>query len=407
MKRFACLAFVLVAACGDDGTTPIDAANIDAAVDAAIDAPIDAPVTVYSGTLTALEVAVLNPGATGTFFGQGIQLGIGFGDSVTGVAATMEEQPGSPLGCKLFNFTRAQAIQATVGNNEGSVQVTVTQANAPVYPACTFTAGVGYTCPQLTTAGNTGTIATVVAGATASLTVAAGPYTDANSVGRYVSISGATNAANNGVFPIVARPAATTIVYGNPAAAAEALPAGATRVNLAGVGPIPMAPDPGFFDNAAGVTIALTPGGGNHFTAFTSTTGAGNIGDDFQMPMAERIKLNAIPANGAAFTVTCGGDVANPCGNASGSLLNIVTTDSAVVGLSPFSMPLPTTRRVQVRCAQLGSESITVPAAYMAAIMGSGATRIQTTFMRPLLMSGGPATVNSLGGHAIVGFTTR
>ena len=49
-----------------------------------------------------------------------------------------------------------------------------------------------------------------------------------------VSITGAGMSANNGLFPIVARPAANTIVYANPAARAETLPAAATHVNLAG-----------------------------------------------------------------------------------------------------------------------------------------------------------------------------
>lgn len=408
MKRFACLAFVLVAACGDDGATPIDAAAIDASVDAAIDAPIDAAPTTYSGTLTALEVAVLNPGASGTFFGQGIQVGISFGDSVTGVAPTMEEQPGSPLGCKLFNLTPAQTLQATVGNDEGPVQVTVTQAaNAPTFPACAYTANVGYTCPITATQSTAGTIAMGPAAGTATLTDLDVTYTMANTANRYVNIRGATNAANNGTFPIVALGGANTIVYANPAFVAETIPATGGHINLAGVGPTPSAADPGFLDNAAQLTMALTPGGGNHFQAFTATVGAGSVGDDFQMPMAERIKLNALPTDGAAFTITCGGDAQNPCGSASGSLINIVTTDGSLAGQSPFGMPAPATKRVNVRCAALGSESITVPAAYMAAIMSSGFTRIQTTFMRPTLMAGGPASVNALSGHAIIGFTNR
>lgn len=411
MKRFACLSFVLIAACGDDGGTPIDAANIDAAVDAAVDAPIDAAPTVYSGTLTALEAAVLNPGASGTFFGQGVQLGITFGDSVTGVAPTMEEQPGSPLGCKLYNFTPAQVRQATVGNDEGPIQVTVTGGTMPApptYPACSFTANVGYTCPHTGTLSTGGTIAAGPMAGLATLTDADTTFNAANTANRYVNISGATNAANNGTFPIVALGGANTIVYANPAFVAEAIPATGAHINLAGVGPTPSAADPGFLDNASALSFALTPGGGNHFQAFTASTGAGSIGDDFNMPMAERIKLNAIPTANAAFTITCGGDAQNPCGTASGSLLNVVTTDAPIgAGVSPFALPAPVTKRVQIRCAQLGSESITVPAAYMAALGASGFTRIQTTFMRPTLMSGGPATVNALSGHAIIGFTNR
>ena len=80
---------------------------------------------------------------------------------------------------------------------------------------------------------------------------------------------------------------------------------------------------------------------------------------------------------------------------------------AVLAGLSPFAMPLPTTKRVMIRCAAIGQTSVTVPAPYMAAIMTSGYRRIQATFMRPALMSGGPATVNALSGHAIVGFTNR
>lgn len=409
MKRFACLSFILVAACGDDGGTAIDAANIDAAVDAAVDAPIDAAPTVYGGTFTALETTLLNPtGAATPIFGQGLQIGISFSDSVTGVAATMEEQPGSPLGCKLFNFNRAQAIQSSVGNNEGDVTVAITGGTNPQtppnVPVCKFTANVGYTCAFNMTAGAGGTIAVAVPGQAGSLTVAApGAFNDGNSLGSYVSITGATNAANNGTFPIIQRPAANIIVYGNPAAAAETLPAAATHVNLAGIGPIPGKADPGFLADDSAASFTLAPGGGNHFQVFTAMTA--NVGDDFTLSAAEQAKLNALPTNGAAFTIDCAAG-GGTCGTASGALLNIVTTDTAP-GASPFAMPLPTTKRVQIRCAAIGRTDITVPAAYMAAIMTSGFTRIQTTYMRPALMSGGPATVNALGGHAIVGFTNR
>ena len=405
MKRFACLAFVFVAACGDDETTPTDAANIDAAVDAGIDAAVDAPPTVYSGTITALEAKILNPGNTGTFFGQGVQIGISFQDSVTGVAPTMEEQPGSPLGCKLFEFNRAQAIQSSVGNNEGSVTI---KLGAETYPACNFTANVGYTCPHLGTAGTGGTIAAGPQAGTFTLTVTGTPYNAGNTTNRYVSISGATNAANNGVFPIVGLAAPNIIVYGNQAGVAEVTPAASQHVNLAGVGPTPGAPADGFLANDATADFTVAPGGGNHFAAFTASTP--NVGDDLVLPATELAKLNSIPVNGTAFTFGCDAQTqGHTCNSASGALINIVTTDSSVAGLSPFTLPLPTTKRVQVRCAAIGATKVTVPAAYMAAIQNSGYTRIQTTFMRPALMTTTPATatVNALGGHAIVGFTGR
>ena len=403
MKRFACLAFVLVAACGDDGTTTIDAAAIDAAnIDARpIDAPIDAAPTTYSGTMTALEVALISPAPGGTFFGQGLQLGISFGDSLTGVAPTMEEQMGSPLGCKLFNFDRAQAIQSSVGNNEGDVMVTV----GTTMITCKHTTGVGYTCPQNSTASTGGIIAAGPQAGTATLTDADVTFNAGNSSGRYINIAGA-NAANNGTFPIVAVGGANTIVYANPAFVAEAIPATGSHVNLVGVGPIPGAPDPGFVLDADAAAFTLVPGGGNHFTAFTHMTA--NVGDDFTIPAAELAKLKALPTANAAFTFGCDPLMAgNTCGSASGALLNIVTTDSSLAGLSPFAMPLPTTKRVQIRCASIGQNSVTIPGAYMAALMTSGATRIQTTFMRPALLAGGPASVNAIAGHATIGFTNR
>jgi len=44
--------------------------------------------------------------------------------------------------------------------------------------------------------------------------------------------------------------------------------------------------------------------------------------------------------------------------------------------------------------------------AVLAVALGfAGATRIQASFIRASLMSGGPATVTSSAGHAIVGYT--
>jgi hypothetical protein len=75
------------------------------------------------------------------------------------------------------------------------------------------------------------------------------------------------------------------------------------------------------------------------------------------------------------------------------------------VGLSPFAMPPPTTRRVTVRCAALGVAAITVPAPYAALLTTSGATRIQTVLLRPALMMTGLPNVIAVSGHAIIGFS--
>ena len=414
MKHFALLALPLaMVACGDnqgverpvDGA--LDAPDIDGPIDAAIDA-VDAPPPVtYSGTISLLEAAVLNPGTSGTFFGQGVQVGISFSRSDQVPAPLIEQMPGSPLGCKVWEYTPAQAAASSIGVDEGPVTILspAGQTTTNLLPMCAFQAGAGYLCPHANTAQVGGTIASGPAAGTATLTDADVTYNPSNTTNRYVNIAGATNAANNGTFPIVALGGVSTIVYANPAFVAETLPAAATHVNLAGIGPTPSAPDPGFLGDDVSVDFAHTAGA--NIGAFTaSTTAGGSVGNDFTLPTAELNELNALPRDGSPFTISCDA-VSCPPGSASGTLINIVTTDGSTAGLSPFSMPAPVTRRIQVRCAALGASSVTVPAEYSAFLTParSGATRIQATFIRPTLMGGGPANVTSISGHAIVGYT--
>lgn len=418
MKRFACLAIPLaLAACGDNQKTvgdidappaPIDGPTIDTPtpIDAPnIDAPPDGPPPVtFSGTVSVLESKVLNPGTSGTFFGQGVQVGVTFTASDQVPAPLMETIPGSPLGCKAWVYTATQAVASSVGVDVGPVQVnSPAGSGTALYPGCGYQAGAGYLCPETATAGAGGTIGAGPQAGLATLTVSGTPYTAANTTNRYVRISGATNAANNGAFPIVALASPSTIVYANPAFVAETMPAAASRINLAGVGPTPSAPNPGFLADDA--TMDFVHAAGPNVGAFTATTMPASVGNDFTLTTTELNKLNALP-RGGEFTVTCA--LADcPAGSASGTLINIVTTDAPTAGLSPFAMPFPVTERVQVRCAALGSNAVTVPAAYAALLNRAGITRIQTTLIRPQLMAADPATtpVTAISGHAIVGFT--
>lgn len=412
MKRFALLALPLaLAACGDNLDEVIDAPVIDAQIIDApppIDAAVDARPITYSATVSLLEAAVLNTGTAGTFFGQGLQIGVTFTSSDPAVfpGPVLEETPGSPLGCKAWDLTAAQAAAATIGLDEGAVQVTSTAGTTPpAFPPCVFAAGAGYICPETTTQSTGGTIS---AGSgplvgLPLLTDADVTFTAGNTSNRYVRIAGATNAANNGVFPVLAQVAANTIGYANPAFVAETIPATGFHINLAGVGPTPNAADPGFLRDDNDASFVLTAGGGNHVPGFTMTTGAGTVGDDFVLSAASLPLMNAIPRTNAPFTLAC--DSAScAAGSGSGILVNIVTTDTSVAGLSAFTMPPPTTRRIQVRCSLLGQSSVTVPAAFAALLGTAGVTRIQTTVIRPTLLGLTPAT--AIAGHAIVGFTT-
>lgn len=404
--RFGVVACAL-AACPPDTTTdtePTTPTDSDSAT-----TPVDTshtgtpPADTFAASISVLEAKVLNPGSTGTFFGQGIQVRVAFlaGDDLPG--PVLEENPGSVVGCQAYEYTAAEAALAAIGRDEGSVQITMTGTVAPAgIPPCTFGAGAGYACVHAESAQTGGVIAAVGGGAY-SLTDPDNTFTTTNTAGRYVQIDGAANAANDGLFPIVALASASALVFVNPLAVAETLPATATHVNRFGAGATPAVPDPGFLGDDTSVEIALTPAGEGHFATFTATTGGGTVGDDFALDLAEANTLNAIPVDGGAFTVSCAGCGA---GGASASVLDLVTTDGPLDGLSPFAMPAPSARAVHVRCTAVGASAVTVPAAFSAHLAGAGATRIQATFARPTVLIGGPEGSTVSAGHAIVGFTT-
>jgi hypothetical protein len=399
------LSTVAAAGCGSDNNTTVDGRPIrpDAVV---VDAPgPDAPGPTFGATISLLEASVLNPRMT-TAFGQGPSFSAVFNDVTALGAPVYEEIPGSTLGCKAWNLTAARTIASLIGIDEGPLAITTT-GTAPAFPpGCGYGATTGYVCPDMTTASTGGTIGTVNANL-ASLTDPDNTFTAGNTGGRYVKISGAAMPGNNGAFPIVMMPGPNTIVYLNPAHADETLPGAAVHLNLAAVGPIPSMPDPGFLANEAGITIAHAAS--THIPAFSATTSSGGVGDDFVLEDAELNKLNAVPLDGSAFTITC--TAANcPAGSAIANVLQITTTDSTALP-SPFSFPPPTTSSVRIQCGGLSGAnaggSITVPAEAMALLKNAtGITRIRASFSRVDLMGGNqPATVSLLAGHTVLGFT--
>lgn len=406
--KLALFSVVAVAACGGGDKDPdarhnIDATRADGAIDGAPDASTPAA---FSGTVSLAEVSVQGIPQ----LGQGLNIDMRFAPE--GTAPVFDDNPGSPTGCKVWVYTAAEATDP--GLDEGSVSITVTDG-APVIPPCVYTGPTGYLC--LGANGTGGTISLVDA-ATGQWA-----YTDAEiatasaEVGRYLYIAGAVTPGNNGTFPIVGAGGANTVVFinPNPAALPETLPAGANFTTIAGQGPIPGTPDPGFLGNDDEVTIALTQGGAGDFESFSKVfaTAIGGVGDDFTLNTASASLINNIPTDGSEFTLGCdtaGGGTGCDAG-AFGSLVAITTTDTAVTGLPPYSLPAPTTSQTYLRCAVIGSATVTVPAAASAYLMTSGATRMQTTFLRANLQTAGNtgqvvADTNIVAGHTIAGYTT-
>lgn len=383
-----------------------DAGTIDGGADAGFDAGIDAGPTI-SAELYFLETKVLNPGTSATFYGQGLEATFAFRSSHEVPPPVLEEQPGSRLGCKAWVLTPAQELAWRAGIDEGAIQVTATAGTSPpVLPACTFAASSnGYWCPDLSTQSTGGVIAAGPMPGLFTLTDADVTFNAANSIGRHVRITGATNAANNGLHPIFAVAGANTIVPANPAFVAETLPIVALHVNVAGAGVIPTIPDPGYLNDDVVLSIALASGGLGDIASFTATTGAGTVGDMPTLSTASLNVLNAVPTDGAQFSVFCD-SIGCPIGSAALTMLEIATTDAPVGGLSPFAMPAPTMTAVRVRCSLLAQSNLTVPAAYSAFLQSSGATRLQATFMRLALHGGAPASVVVGSGQAIRGYRT-
>jgi hypothetical protein len=393
-----------IAACGDDGGGNPDARRFDAPVPQPDGEPDASPTANFVGQLSILEATVWTPDGSGGFqeFGTGPSFRMAFTDPAMTGAPVMEDMPGSPFGCKAFEYTPAQ-FGATLGADLGTIDVAFASGGVPV-PTCVFTAGAGYTCPDPATAGN-GDNANIAPGPQAGLFA----YVDADSnytaavAGRYLSISGATPATNNGVFPIVAVPAPTTLIYANPAGSAGAN-VGGTSITVAGVGPIPQAP--GFIADDATMNVTFTSSNAQVFPNFTGMLA--DYANDFTPDAATQALLSNVPLDGTELTLDC---EANSCADSLSRVVNIQTTDTPVAGLSPFAMPPPTTKGVLVRCTSAvgGPTSVTIPAAYSAFIMNSGATRIQTTMVSGSLASG-TGLPNSrlvvLGGHSVVGFTT-
>ncbi len=415
MQRFIGLAAILLASCGgkldqsSDGGTTDDASTVDAPTDAAVDAhEFDAPpAPPFSGTFSVVEANLLQPGTT-TSFGQGLKISVAFVDGTMLPPPVMEEHAGSPVGCKVWEYTPVQAAHAAIGVDEGAVTLAFAGGSnptiPPLVPPCAYAAGTGYGCTDFPTSSTGGVIAAGANG-TATLTDADVNYTAANSLGRYLRITGADTPANDGLFPIVGFTAPATITYVNPARVAELLPGGASHINVAGVGPIPNVVDPGVLSDDVALTFNHVAGGGNHVPAFTlMTTGPGHIGDDFTLELASLALLTHLPRTGEELNFAC----ATNCGadNAAGSILDLITTDAPVTGLSPFAMPAPVGKRIQLRCARLGPGPIMVPPAYSAKLMAAGITRVQATFIRGALLTWLEPPVTGVTGHAIVAVTS-
>ena len=381
----ACASLALVGGCScgdDDGSEDIDSGPDD------FDAP---PPVEFSGQIQFVDLTILDHPETG----NGPFLLINFEANATTVPPAWEEAPGSPFGCKVYDYTAAEFLDPHL--DEGTVQITTPDGYAPM-PPCNFVPGVGWACIGAMGGGGDIGIVNEEMGIF-SLTDDTATF-GADQIGRILHVMGSANPSNNGDFPIVDAAGDSTILYQNliPGAAVEDATA-ATYITLAGLGPaghtFPIEDD-------AMIGFALTPGGDEDVESFDRML---DMADEFTLTTDSLAVMNAIPTDGSEVTVACQGE-GGDCGSSLSSTFLLLTTDASIEGLPPYVLPPPVEKAVLVTCTVLAG-SATLPAAGSEFIMNSGATRIRSTFVRGNAVS--PIVPNIaltlVAGRGIVGFT--
>jgi len=165
------------------------------------------------------------------------------------------------------------------------------------------------------------------------------------------------------------------------------------------------------FAPAVPLSISLAPAGKLGFAAFSAAV---SPGEPFVPSAATRALLENVPTTGVSMRLDCSGE-GGRCGEAAGTIVRITTTDADVSGADPTSMPRALRKYVEISCATLGGDVVTIPTAAMELLQrahtASPMTRIRTAYMRDgiaLVMNEAPNAPNRVvlaTGRAVVGFT--
>jgi hypothetical protein len=374
------------AACGDDDGGSDDA---DASPDVDAGGDVDADTgPSFQGQAFLTEQAVLGHPE----LGDGSLILVSFTDEATAVPPAYDQMPGTPFGCKAFEYTPEEF--ADVGSDQGPVTFTLDEG--PEYPECVWNAVTGYTCISVT--GSGGDI-TANGGPSFTLTNDAVTF-GADEVGRHIIISDSTM-GNDGRFPIVAADD-DSVTFINPTGNGMAEDdTAATYMIVAGGGPAGQ--DDPIADDAA-LTVELTASDDAVVESFTAEIA--DIGDSFTLTDESQALLTDIPMDGSEFTVTCDGE-GGECNTSQATVINITATDGDITGLPEFLVADPVEKAVVIRCIFL-STIATVNEQASAVLADSGATRLRTSVLRMNQEPQGQANavISVAAGHAITGFTT-
>lgn len=304
-----------------------------------------------------------------------------------------EEAEGSPFACKAWEKTAAQWKDP--GVDIGTLNFSI--GGGPVIPPCRQIDN-DWRC--LGVEGTGGDIGVVDSGAgVMSLTNSGVTFTE-DEVGRVVKISGTSNAANAGMFAILAVPDANTIHFHNPRGGAAAEP-GTAATWWTEYGEGPARADEAILNDHL-LNIELSAGGEGNFENFTKVV---EFGDQFTPDDASRDLIQNIPMTGEEFTIGCDGP-GGDCGDADATALVIETTDAPLDPAFPSAFPDPVNKHVLIFCLLLIGR-VTLPAEASQYLADSGATRVRVIFERAIAETEIQkyAEITLVAGHAVMGFT--
>jgi hypothetical protein len=346
------------------------------------------------GTVGYLDLRYENLPPPFDGLGNGPLAAIGPFEDIEEASPPVYQENGSQFGCKVFELTPEQFLSP--GIDIGTVNYTV-HGGDWVTPPCVIVPDVGWACPGAM--GTGGDIAVVDAEmGIYSLTDPSAGFTGDDEVGRYLSISGASVAGNNGFFFVVGSTDPDNILFFNPGPGGVENNTDGGYATIGGFGPAGR-DDPIPDDALLEVSLEANEDSGlADFHTFVP------FGTSFTLDDSSQETISDIPMDGSGFEIGCHGE-GGECGPAFADVLIIDTSDGPLDDLPPFLLPTPAEKSVKVFCLSLVGTK--VPAEASAFLADSGATRIRTVSARifPTDVFSGTGKATVLAGHAQAGFT--
>jgi hypothetical protein len=363
-----------------------------------------------SGTIAVTEAAITNDLPGGPWSGGLVS--VGFSDATTGnVPPPVAGYETNINGC-LIRVWDVDTHEGSDSVDEGAVLVTGSE-NGDF--ACGFNAGQGeYLCQSTNPAIAMGSLDGVTIVDNVMTFVAEGTQTAPEMVGMYMVVQGHPNIPDGSKIPIIDQDTgADTLTI---AGVGTVLPGDADSgfATFVGAGPVPAGGAQFLLGAAADLNISKAAGDvvGVIDEDFTAHGQNFELVDDAAM---DKYLPHTVPFDGSVVNFECDGagcGAAGTGGVIEALVINGETTDAPDLDpvTSPATaMPAPVTQYATFQCSFVGSDTATLDAGAMAAILGTSPTRIQVSVGRYrgaiLASDDGTSSTIVLQGHQLLGWS--